>query len=387
LNRKFEFPDGNYLTCEEANPYKPAGNWTVARLGEGEKTLMKKWGFRGLVIVVVLAGGIYLAAYFIRSLSHEEVEDAYIAGTIVPIASEVRGRVVKINFKDNQSVEAGNPLLEIAPDDFSSVFQERKENILRLNAEGSEIKASIEEKKKALQQARANLNAALAEENLADKELERHNNLYKEGLVTTSQFEHAESLLKVAQARKEAAAAALAGTETSIKTLEARSNTQNYRIKEAEIAKSRAQLDLSKTVVSAPISGIIAMKNIDVGKYVQPGQSLFSIVKENTWIVANFKETQIKKMTVGQPVDIKVDAYPGKVFKGHIDSLQPGTGSVFSLLPPENATGNFIKVVQRIPVKIVIDTPFDPDHPLWPGMSVVPDVDVSRSTGSKISSK
>ncbi len=169
--------------------------------------------------------------------------------------------------------------------------------------------------------------------------------------------------------------------------MEARLTTQNHRIREAEIAKNRANLDLSKTVVTAPISGIIAMKNIDVGKYVQPGQSLFSIVNENTWIVANFKETQIKKMTVGQPVEIKVDAYPGKVFKGHIESLQPGTGSVFSLLPPENATGNFIKVVQRIPVKIVIDTPFDTDHPLWPGMSVVPDVDVSRPTGSKLSTK
>jgi membrane fusion protein, multidrug efflux system len=348
---------------------------------------MKKWGFRGLVVLVVLAGGIYLAAYLIRSLSHEEVEDAYVAGTIVPIASEVKGRVVKINFKDNQSVVAGKPLLEIAPEDFSSVFQERKETISRLTAEEREIQASVEEKGKALQQARANLNAALAEENLADKELERHKNLYKEGLVTTSQFEHAESLLTVAQARKEAAVAALAGVETSIKTLEARSNTQDHRIREAEVAKNRAQLDLSKTVVAAPISGIIAMKNIDVGKYVQPGQSLFSIVKENTWIVANFKETQIKKMTVGQPVEIKVDAYPGKVFKGHIESLQPGTGSVFSLLPPENATGNFIKVVQRIPVKIIIDTPFDPDHPLWPGMSVVPDVDVSRPTGSKLSPK
>jgi len=247
------------------------------------------------------------------------------------------------------------------------------------------MQALVEERKKALQQARASLNAALAEENLAAKELERHNNLYKEGLVTTSQYEHAESVLTVAQARKEAAAAAVAGAETAIKTLEARSTTQNYRIREAGMAKDRAQLDLSRTVVSAPIAGIIAMKNIDVGKYVQPGQTLLSIVKEDTWIVANFKETQIKKMAVGQPVEIKVDAYPGKIFKGHIESLQAGTGSVFSLLPPENATGNFIKVGQRIPVKIVIDTPFDPDHPLWPGMSVVPDVDVSRQTGSKLS--
>jgi membrane fusion protein (multidrug efflux system) len=231
------------------------------------------------------------------------------------------------------------------------------------------------------------LTAAQAEESLTAQELERQNKLYKEGLITTSQFEHADSLLKVSRARKEATAAAVAGAETAIKTFEARLITQNYRIKEAAISQGRAQSDLSKTVVTAPLSGIIAMKNIDVGKYIQGGQTLFSIIKENTWVVANFKETQIKKMAVGQPVRIKVDAYPGKIFKGHVESLQPGTGSVFSLLPPENATGNFIKVVQRIPVKIVIDSPFDPDYPLWPGMSVVPDVDVSRQTGSKLSPK
>ncbi len=168
-------------------------------IGEGEKTLMKKWGFKGLVVLVVLAGGIYLAAYFIRSLSHEEVEDAYVAGTIVPIASEVKGRVVKINFKDNQSVVAGIPLLEIAPEDFSSVFQERKESVSRLTAEEREIQAAVEEKKKGLLQARAGLNAILAEEILANKELERSKNLYKEGLVTTSQLEHAESVFNVAQ--------------------------------------------------------------------------------------------------------------------------------------------------------------------------------------------
>ena len=129
------------------------------------------------------------------------------------------------------------------------------------------------------------------------------------------------------------------------------------------------------------------MKNVDPGKYVEPGQPLLSIVKEDTWVIANFKETQIKKMSVGQPVEVKVDAYPGKVFKGHVDSVQPGTGAVFSLLPPENATGNFVKVVQRVPVKIIIDSRFDPVHPLWPGLSVVPSVDITRQTGPKLMKK
>ena len=118
-----------------------------------------------------------------------------------------------------------------------------------------------------------------------------------------------------------------------------------------------------------------------------PGQSLLSIVKEDIWVIANFKETQIAKMTVGQPVEIKIDAYPSVKFQGHVDSLQPGTGAVFSLLPPENSTGSFIKVVQRIPVKITLDSKFDPNHPLWPGLSVIPSVDISRATGPKLFSK
>jgi membrane fusion protein (multidrug efflux system) len=245
----------------------------------------------------------------------------------------------------------------------------------------------VEEKKKAITQAMANVNAALAEESLAIKEAERYRSLYQEELVSQNQFDRVESNLKIAHARKEAAEAAVAGAEAAINTLQARLTTQNFKIRQAEELRNLAQMDLKRTTLVAPIAGRIAMKNVDQGKYVQPGQTLLSIVKENTWVVANFKETQIKKMAVGQPVDIEVDAYPGVIFKGHIDSLQPGTGAVFSLLPPENATGNFVKVVQRLPVKIVIDSKFDPYHPLWPGMSVVPTVDVSQQKGRKLASQ
>jgi membrane fusion protein (multidrug efflux system) len=192
---------------------------------------------------------------------------------------------------------------------------------------------------------------------------------------------------QVTVARRQAAAAAVDEAEAGLKALKAKSTTQSFRIKEAQSAKNLAERDLSRTMVTAPISGRIAMKNVNPGKYVMPGQSLLAIVKDDIWIIANFKETQITKMTVGQPVEIKVDAYPSVKFSGHIDSLQPGTGSVFSLLPPENATGNFVKVVQRVPVKIIIDSKFDPQHPLWPGLSVVPIVDVSRQIGPKLSVK
>jgi membrane fusion protein (multidrug efflux system) len=346
--------------------------------------MMKKWGLRGLVLAAVLFGAVYGMHYFIRSLSYEKVDDARVAGTIVPIAAEVKGRVVKIHFRENQAVRAGAPLVEIASEDYASLYLEKEAALNRLYTEEREIQAALEEKKKALSQVKAAYAAAEAEEILAEKEETRQKRLYEEGLITTSQIERAESSRKVAQARKEAAGAAVAGAETAIKALEARLSTQASRIREAALIRDRARLELNKTVLTAPIEGIIAMKNVDVGKWVQPGQTLLAIVKKEVWITANFKETQIRKMTVGQPVRIKVDAYPGKVFRGRVDSLQPGTGSVFSLLPAENATGNFVKVVQRIPVKIVIDTPFDPEYPLWPGKSVVPEVDVTRKTGPKL---
>ncbi|MBN1380174.1 MAG: HlyD family secretion protein [Deltaproteobacteria bacterium] len=345
---------------------------------------MRKRLYQALLAVVIIAAGIYFTPIAVYRLAHESVDNAYVTGTIVPIAAEIRGRVVKVHIRDNQYVEAGEALLEIFSDDYQAIFQSRNEVIARIASEEFEIKAAIEERQQSIEQARANLNAVTAEENLAAKEVDRYKNLFKEELVSQSQFDRIESVYKVAHARKASAEALLAGSETAIETLKARLATHKIRMREAKIASDLARLDLQRTTVTAPISGRIAQKNVDPGKYVQPGQTLLAIVKHETWIVANFKETQIKKMAVGQPVDIKVDAYPDVTFKGHIDSLQAGTGSVFSLLPPENATGNFVKVVQRLPVKIVVDSPFDPDHPLLPGLSVIPSVDVRQQTGPKL---
>ncbi|HOO39541.1 MAG TPA: HlyD family secretion protein [Deltaproteobacteria bacterium] len=347
---------------------------------------MNKWAFRLLVMGIVLAG-ICGVIYFIHSLSYESTDDAYITGMIVPVSAEVKGKVVKVHISDNQDVTAGAPLVEIDQEDYLHVLNEKSVSISQLQAQNSELKASIEQGETTLAQAHANLKAAIAEENLAAKDVKRYGSLLEQKVVSQSQYDDVQSRWQVARARKDAAAAAVAGAEASLKTLRAGLKIQEYKIKEAEVSRSLAQLDLSRTIVVAPVSGRIAMKNVDPGKYVEPGQPLLSIVKEDTWVVANFKETQLEKMFVGQPVKIKADAYPGRVFKGHVDSMQPGTGSVFSLLPPENATGNFVKVVQRVPIKIVIDSEFDPAHPLWPGLSVVPSVDVSRRTGPGLSGK
>ena len=337
---------------------------------------MKKWLFRIVVLLLVAGGVVYGGEWFVYALSHESTDDAYVDGVIVPVSAEIKGRVVNVYVRDNEFVTAGTPLLDIYPQDYADAFKERGETVSTLSSEKLELEASLAQKQKALAQAQANLAAAAAQEALAEKEFQRYDRLRKEEAVPLRKYDEAESLLEVADAKREAAASAVAEARAAVEAANARLNTQAFRIKEAQTAQNLAQLNLRRTAVLAPISGNIAKKNVDPGKYVQPGQALLSIVEPDTWVIANFKETQVGKMAVGQPVKVRVDAYPGRLFKGHIDSFQPGTGAVFSLLPPENATGNFVKVVQRVPVKIVMDAPFDPSHPLWPGLSVVSTVDV-----------
>jgi membrane fusion protein (multidrug efflux system) len=348
---------------------------------------MKKWALRGIAASAVVVGLIIGAIYLVYSFSHESTDDAYVTGTIVPVAPEIRGRVVNVYITDNQHVRAGAPLLDIFPQDYEDTAKERGQAVSTLVAEKVELQASLKQRQKALAQAQANLAAAEAEQALAEKDFDRYKRLVREDAATRSQYDHIESRRAVARARKEAAASAVEEAGEAIEAAKGKLATQDFKIRQAQAAHRVADLNLRRTTLVAPISGRIAKKNVDPGKYVQPGQALLAIVQQDTWIVANYKETQVGKMAVGQPVEIKVDAYPGVVFRGHVDSLQPGTGAVFSLLPPENATGNFVKVVQRLPVKILVDSPFDPRHPLWPGLSVTPAVDVSRKTGSKLSGR
>ena len=340
-----------------------------------------------MVIVVILVGGSYAVNLVLNALSHESTDNAHITGIIVPVSSEIKGRVVKVHAEDNEYVSADEPLIEIFQEDYLNALREKTDAVSRLKAEKYELENLIVEKEKVLQRARANERVVRAEKLLASKEKIRYEALVRQKAVSQSHYDNVQSQWKIVHARTEASAAEVAEAEAAIKVLKARLKTQTFRIKEAETLQHLAQLDVRRTVVRAPVSGRVAKKNVEVGKYVQAGQSLLALVKEDVWVVANFKETQIKKMAVGQPVDIEVDAYPHMKVKGRIESIQAGTGSVFSLLPPENATGNFIKVVQRVPVKILIEATDDLNHMLWPGLSVVATVNVSNPSGAASSSK
>jgi len=336
------------------------------------------WGIRIAIVIALTICALYAFHKISYAITHESTDDAFIDGIVVPISSEVKGQVTKVMVVDNQNVKQGDALLELFQEDFLRVFQTKQSAVARLAAEKQEVLAGIKVKTMGLARVHAEMDASSSDAALAERDFQRAMELRKKEVISLSQYDQAEARFKASSARKEAARASVAEIEASIEALNDQLTTQTYKIKEADANVGLAKLDLNRTVVIAPISGRIAKKNVDVGKYIQQGQPLFSIVDESSlWIIANYKETQISHMRSGQAVDIIIDAYPGVTFKGHVDSFQPGTGAVFSLLPPQNATGNFVKVVQRIPVKILIDSKPDPANPLWPGLSVYPSIDIS----------
>jgi membrane fusion protein (multidrug efflux system) len=345
------------------------------RLG---KRKLRQWMVRLFFFCMLVGGGVYFAPRADYYFSHESTDDAYVTGTMVPVSAQVKGKVVAVFVTDNQLVSAGDPLFEIESDDYAATVDHSEKGLLSLVAEKSQILALIEEGKQSVAKAQADFVSAKAREDLAYKEIARYQDLVKTRTVAQSEYDRVRSQWQVAQASTNAARAGISKEEAGVQGLQAQLKTQQMRIAEAQAALGLAKINLQRTQIKAPMTGRIANKNVDPGKYVQAGQPVLSVANvKGVWVVANFKETQIIKMRVGQPVDIEVDAYPGLVCKGHIDSFQPGTGAVFSLLPPENASGNFVKIVQRIPVKIVLDSEPDPPYLLWPGLSVTPYVDVS----------
>jgi membrane fusion protein, multidrug efflux system len=336
-----------------------------------------RWTLRLLLAAAILAGVIYMYPHLLYYLSHESTDDAYVTGTIVPLSSEVKGKVTRVFVTDNQKVEEGDPLFEIETGDYQARVGESEKSLATLMAEQEQIEALFEEQKQAVVKARADLESNKAKEAYALKEKMRYGELLKAKNIPQNQYDQIAANSEVAHAATKAAEATVSQAQAAMQTLTAQLNTQKFKIEQARASLALVEIDLRRTLIKAPMTGEVAMKNVDPGKYVQPGQPVLALVDvKNTWIIANFKETQVEKMKVGQPVEIEADAYPGVIFKGHIDSFQPGTGSVFTLLPPENATGNFVKVVQRVPVKIVLDAAQDPVHPLWPGLSVTPYVNV-----------
>jgi membrane fusion protein, multidrug efflux system len=325
------------------------------------------------------AGGFY---YWFTTRNLESTDDAYTDGRAITIASQVSGVVISLDVTDNQFVTKDQPLIHIDPRQYVN-DREQAEGALTTaqhQYEGQQFGAEIARKNfpAQLQQAQAQL--ATAEANLAKTQAD-YNRQQSLSKPATSQQEVDAATAALKQAQAQVALANAQVTQNSpvpqrIGETDAQVGQLKGQIEQAQARLDQANLNLSWTVVTAPQDGWITKRNVEAGNYITAGQQIFSIVAPEVWITANFKESQLAHMRPGQPVRITIDAYPALDLRGHVDSIQLGSGSKFTAFPPENATGNFVKVVQRVPVKIIIDSGLDPKVPLPLGISAEPTVTV-----------
>jgi len=324
-----------------------------------------------LAIVGVCAAGV---VWWLCARQYETTDDAFIDARTVPISSQVAGAIVDLAVTDNQIVDKGQVLFRIddrnyqaAVDKAKAQVEESEATIANLAAQIAAQQARIEEAKRQVTQARAALT-------FAQQQNVRAQDLVKRGVGTVEAAQQAKSDQTQKRAVFNAAIAAETAAEKQIAVLKTQQKVAQGQLDSAKAQLALAEANLSRTVIRAPVDGIATKITGAKGAYAQPGQALMMFVPRKMWVTANFKETQLDLMRVGRPVDISIDAYPERTFKGHVASIQAGSGAAFSLLPPENATGNYVKVVQRVPVKIIFDKP--PDVYIGPGMSVVPSVKV-----------
>lgn len=357
-------------------------------------------------LIVLIVGGIFVWRYY---AVRESTDDAEIDGHLTPVSARVSGTVIAVNVNDNQQVDKGYVLVQLDPRDYQVALEKAKGDlqdaiaseqgartsvpITTISTGGSldTARANLAAAQKDVDAASARVNEAQANYDKVAKDLERARMLVQKDEISRQQYDAAVAAEAAAKATVQAAQATLAASQSHVSQARAQVQTAQTAPQQVTVSRTRlgsaealvqvrqasvnqAQLNLDYTSVKAPADGVISNKTVEVGQVVQPGQPLASLVDlDDVWVTANFKEDQLRKMTVCQRVKIHVDAYD-RDYDGHVDSFAGASGARFSLLPPENATGNYVKVVQRLPVKIVFEPNQDPNHLLRPGLSVEPTV-------------
>ena len=325
----------------------------IERKDKQTKKRIDKQRIIAACVLVIL--GIAVGLYANNASKYQSTDDAYVEAHMVQVAPKVTGQIIELNVEDNQRIKEGDVVAVIDKDDYRIRFEQ---------ADADYQKELANQKV-----AKANFSAVQSEIAVAKADLDRYKKLYESGAVSKQTLDNAQTRYDSVSARKTT-------VEESIL-----SNGQNKvadaNLKSLKAKRDKAELDLRNTEVIAPQSGIVTNKKAEKGAYVGTGSPLFVIVPDEVWVVANYKESQVGNMKEGQPVEIRVDAYPYKFFKGKIVSIQRASGAKSSLFPPENAVGSFVKIVQRIPVKIVFDEPIDSSkYTIVAGMSVIPKVKV-----------
>jgi membrane fusion protein (multidrug efflux system) len=328
----------------------------------------------GLIVVGAMIVG--AVAYYLYSRHYQNTDDAFIDGHQSQVSAQVEAKVIRLAVQDNQLVRAGDPILQLDPRDYQVKLDQARAQQAQAAAQLQQAQAGLLQQQANVDQAAANVRVSEADLSQQQTDLNRYRAIDPKA-ITRQQLDTSSAQTRSAQARLDANRQAVEAARANIESQKAQIAAAQANLKAADATVENALLQLGYTTVLAPDSGRITRRTVELGNYVKAGQSLLAIVPEQFWVTANFKETQLDGMKQGQPVDVAVDACPGRTFPAHVDSFQTGTGAVFSSLPAENATGNYVKVVQRVPVKIVFDQqPNDAACHLSLGMSVSPRVTV-----------
>jgi membrane fusion protein, multidrug efflux system len=321
----------------------------------------------GAVLFVVAVVGLYL---YVPGFWQVSTDDAYVNAHVMSIVPKVAAYVSKLHVNDNSKVAHDDLLIELDPRDFAVAVDMVTADLKSAEANASNIEAQIKEQQAIVTESQSAVDGDQAVVTFAQQEFDRYNSLATSRVAPVERLQQAESDLAQRRATLQHDLAALEAARAHQAVLQTQLHQTKATIERQQAALAQARLNLSYTQIRATEAGSVANKTVEVGNYVQPGQTLFSIVPDTLYITANFKETELTNVRPGQRATIRVDAFPGLRLEGRVDSIQRGTGSQFALLPPENATGNFVKVVQRVPVKITFDDPGEALRWISPGMSV-----------------
>lgn len=379
-------------TTTAPNPASPAPGQPQPAAPAAQKP---NGGGNGPSPLVIGVGAVALAAllyfglnYFAATLTSESTNDAFIAGHIVSIAPRISGQVSAVYVVDNEFVRSNQLLVELDPSDYEATLGQKaaardsaQSNLKAAIAGYNLMKVKVTTAQADARESKADAAASAATAEQAKDDFARARKLVKENTISPQEYDRYRASADEAVANLNSANAKAASDESKVNEAQAQLDAAKAeadavlsQLEESKTELDSAQLNVSYTKIFAPCDGLVTRKQVETGDYLQTGQTIFSLVPKDVWVVANFKESQLRDMEPNQKVLISIDAVGGRTFRAHVDSVQAGSGSVFSLLPPENAVGNYVKVVQRVPVKIVFDEPLPADRTIGPGLSVVPTV-------------
>jgi membrane fusion protein, multidrug efflux system len=346
----------------------------VDRRSTGNGGFKRILGFTsGAIVLLALIGG--GTRYWLNARHFETTDDAFVDSYTTQMAPRVAGQVTKLLFADNEHVSAGQTLLLIDPRDYQAKLDQAKAQQASAEASLTQAQAQVAVQQATVDQDMANVRVTEADLLQARQDYDRYQRIAS-GAVSQQQIEASTATFHSAQAKLDASRQTVGGAHAWVQSAQAQVLAAQASLQQAVANTQAAELQLSYCTIVAPVAGIVTHRTVSAGNSVNAGQALFALVQDDRWVTANFKETQLADVRPGEDVDLAIDSVASVTFHGKVDSFQAGTGTAFSVLPAENATGNYVKIVQRLPVKIVFDDPRLKDYKIAPGMSVTPSIRV-----------